>query len=54
MVDGVVRLTTRRGPAMLSGMATADVVAIIAPGTSVQTGSMVEVLPLPWGSGLLA
>ena len=53
MVDGVVRLTTRRGPAMLSGMATADVVAIIAPGTRVQAGSMVEVLPLPWGSGLL-
>jgi molybdopterin molybdotransferase len=53
MVDGAVRLTTRRGPAMLSGMATADVLAIIAPGARADAGSMVEVLPLPWGSGLL-
>ncbi len=53
MVDGSVCLTTRRGPAMLSGMATADVLAIIAPGARAEAGSMVEVLPLPWGSGLL-
>lgn len=53
MVDGVVHLTTRRGPAMLSGMATADVLAVIPPGAGAEAGTGVEVLPLPWGSGLL-
>lgn len=53
MDDGVVHLTTRRGPAMLSGMATADVLAVIPPGPPADVGTSVEVLPLPWGSGLL-
>lgn len=53
MVDGAVVLTTRRGPAMLSGVATADVLTVIAPGSRPEAGSMAEVLPLPWGSGLL-
>jgi molybdopterin molybdotransferase len=53
MADGVVHLTTRRGPAMLSGMATADVLAVIPPGPAAEAGTGVEVLPLPWGSGLL-
>jgi molybdopterin molybdotransferase len=53
MEDGAVRLTTRRGPAMLSGMATADVLAVIPPGSRAEAGTSVEVLSLPWGSGLL-
>ncbi len=53
MHDGMVHLTTRRGPAMLSGMASADVLAVIPPGPAVEVGTEVEVLPLPWGSGLL-
>lgn len=53
MVDGAVRLTTRRGPAMLSGMAAADVLAIITPGVPAEAGTAVDVLPLPWGLGLL-
>jgi molybdopterin molybdotransferase len=53
MVNGAVRLTTRRGPAMLSGMATADVLAVIPPGARIAAGTSVEVLSLPWGSGLL-
>jgi molybdopterin molybdotransferase len=54
MHEGVVHLTTRRGPAMLSGMATADVLAVIPPGPPAEAGTSVEVLPLPWGSGLLS
>ena len=54
MEDGAVRLTTRRGPAMLSGMATADVLAVIPPGARAEAGTSVEVLSLPWGSGLLS
>ena len=53
MEDGAVRLTPRRGPAMLSGMATADVLAVIPPGARAEAGTSVEVLSLPWGSGLL-
>lgn len=52
--SGVAHPTTRRGPAMLSGMATADLLIIIAPGSRSEAGSTVDVLPLPWGSGLLA
>ncbi len=53
MEAGAVRLTTRRGPAMLSGMATADVLAVVPPGARAEAGSNVEVLAMPWGSGLL-
>lgn len=48
---GEAHPTTRRGPAMLSGMAAADLLIIIAPGTRSEAGSMVDVLPLPWGRG---
>ncbi|MEO8106222.1 MAG: molybdopterin molybdotransferase MoeA [Actinomycetes bacterium] len=53
MVDGSVVLTTRRGPAMLSGIAIADVLAVIPPGHTGAAGSPVQVIALPWGSGLL-
>ncbi len=53
MVDGAIRLTTRPGPAMLSGMAVADVLAVIPPGVPGEAGSGVQVVALPWGSGLL-
>ena len=53
MVDGAVELTTRRGPAMLSGIAIADVFAVIPPGHVGTAGSQVPVIALPWGSGLL-
>lgn len=53
MDGGAVRLTTRRGPAMLSGMASADVLAVIPPGARAAAGTYVQVLPLPWGAGLL-
>ena len=53
MIDGAVALTTRRGPAMLSGIAIADVLAVIPPGHPSAAGSQVQVIALPWGSGLL-
>ncbi|MCZ3388181.1 MAG: molybdopterin molybdotransferase MoeA [Actinomycetia bacterium] len=53
MEGGAVRLTTRRGPAMLSGMATADVLAVVPPGAHAEAGTHVDVLSLPWGAGLL-
>ncbi|MCZ3387208.1 MAG: molybdopterin molybdotransferase MoeA [Actinomycetia bacterium] len=53
IIEGVVHLTTRPGPAMLSGIATADILAIVPPGEHPAADSMVEVLPLPWGSGLI-
>lgn len=53
MVDGAVALTTRRGPAMLSGIAVADVFAVIPPGHVGAAGTPVQVIALPWGSGLL-
>jgi len=53
MVDGTIELTTRRGPAMLSGIAIADVFAVIPPGHAGAAGSEVQVIALPWGSGLL-
>jgi molybdopterin molybdotransferase len=53
MVDGTIRLTTRPGPAMLSGMAVADALAVIPPGHAGDAGTGVQVIALPWGSGLL-
>jgi hypothetical protein len=53
MVDGSIRLTTRPGPAMLSGMAVADVIAVIPPRHEGAAGHGVQVIALPWGSGLL-
>ena len=53
MVNGTVVLTTRRGPAMLSGIAIADVFAVIPPGHAGAAGAQVQVIALPWGSGLL-
>jgi molybdopterin molybdotransferase len=53
MVGGAVDLTTRRGPAMLSGIAIADVLAVIPPGHAGTAGSQVPLIALPWGSGLL-
>jgi molybdopterin molybdotransferase len=52
--NGVVRPTLRRGPAMLSGLAIADVLIVVPPGaTSLAAGVAAEVLPLPWGTGLV-
>jgi molybdopterin molybdotransferase len=52
--EGQVHPVLRRGPAMLSGLATADVFAVVPPGsTPVAVGAEVTVLPLPWGSGLV-
>jgi len=52
--DGHVHPSLRRGPAMLTGLATADVLAVVSPGPSpVDAGSQVDVLPLPWGTGLV-
>jgi molybdopterin molybdotransferase len=54
IVAGAVHPVLRRGPAMLSGLASADVFAVIAPGPSpLLAGVDVTVLPLPWGSGLV-
>lgn len=52
--NGVVRPTLRRGPAMLSGLAVADVLVVVPPGaTSLPAGTDAEVIPLPWGTGLV-
>jgi molybdopterin molybdotransferase len=52
--DGQVHPVLRRGPAMLSGLATADVLAVVPPGPApLSVGTPVMVLPLPWGSGLV-
>jgi molybdopterin molybdotransferase len=40
----------RRGPAMLSGMSTADVMVLVEP-PGVSPGDVVDVLPLPWTTG---
>jgi molybdopterin molybdotransferase len=54
IVDGAVHPVLRRGPAMLSGLAIADVFAVIPPGPApLAAGDDVAVLPLPWGSGLV-
>lgn len=48
--DGV-EPSTRRGPAMLSGVSTADLMLVVPPGTgTLQPGSEVEVMALPWTS----
>ena len=44
----------RRGPAMLSGLASADVFVVVPPGPeALPAGHAVSVLPLPWGTGLV-
>ena len=54
ITDGRVRPAVRRGPAMLSGLAVADVVVVVPPGHEpLAVGSDVNVLPLPWGTGLV-
>jgi molybdopterin molybdotransferase len=54
IADGRVHPAVRRGPAMLSGLAVADVVVVVPPGREpLQVGSDVNVLPLPWGTGLV-
>ena len=54
IVDGSVHPVLRRGPAMLSGLASADVFAVVPPGpAALPPGVDVAVLPLPWGSGLV-
>ncbi|MFL6179671.1 MAG: molybdopterin molybdotransferase MoeA [Actinomycetes bacterium] len=54
IVEGLVHPALRRGPAMLSGLASADVFAVVPPGPSpLPAGADVAVLPLPWGSGLV-
>lgn len=48
--DGV-EPSTRRGPAMLSGVSTADLMVVVPPGTgTLQPGDEVEVMALPWTS----
>jgi molybdopterin molybdotransferase len=48
--DGV-EPSTRRGPAMLSGVSTADLMVVVPPGTgTLPSGSEVEVMALPWTS----
>lgn len=42
---------TRRGPAMLSGVSTADLMLVVPPGgPPLRTGAEVEVMALPWTS----
>jgi molybdopterin molybdotransferase len=46
---GVVTPALRRGPAMLSGLASADCMVVIAPGPQpLDAGDEVEVIELPW------
>ena len=50
LADGV-EPSTRRGPAMLSGVSTADLMVVVPPGAgTLQPGSEVEVMALPWTS----
>jgi molybdopterin molybdotransferase len=52
--DGLVTPTLRRGPAMLTGLSSADVLTVVPPGPArLERGEAVRVLPLPWGSGLV-
>jgi molybdopterin molybdotransferase len=52
--QGRVVPALRRGPAMLTGLASADVLAVVPPGPNpLEPGTDVSVLPLPWGSGLV-
>ena len=54
IAEGRVHPAVRRGPAMLSGLAVADVVVVVPPGREpLGVGSDVNVLPLPWGTGLV-
>ena len=54
IADGRVHPAVWRGPAMLSGLAVADVVVVVPPGPQpLSVGSDVDVLPLPWGTGLV-
>ena len=54
ILDGRVVPMLRRGPAMLTGLAGADVLAVVPPAPDrLETGDPVSVLPLPWGAGLV-
>lgn len=49
--DDGVEPSTRRGPAMLTGVATADLMLVVPPGDeTLPAGTQVEVMALPWTS----
>ena len=54
VADAHVVPALRRGPAMLTGLASADVLVAVPPGPArLDRGQAVRVIPLPWGSGLV-